>query len=67
MTLTCSGRGSPLTALGGRGEAALGSPAASSAQADPRALGRDHSARQGGRGSGNTGRVRVHSGIKHKH
>jgi len=65
-TLTCFGRRGPLAALGGRGEAALGSSAASSAEADPRALGWDHSPRQRGRGSGDTGRVGVHSGIKQK-
>lgn len=59
--LTRSGRWSPLAALWWRGEAALGPPAAPSAQADPRAFGRDDGPRQRRR-RGDARRVRVHSG-----
>lgn len=62
--LTRSGGWSPLTAFGGRGEAALGSPAASSAQADPRPFGRDHGSGQRRRRRRDTGRVGIHSGMK---
>lgn len=62
-TLTCSGWRWFLATLGWRGEAALGPAAASSTQADPWTLGRNHRPWQGRRRSGNAGRVRVHSGI----
>lgn len=52
--------GGPLAALGGGGEAGFGSPAPSSAQADPRTLRGDDGAGQGGRGRRHPGLVGVH-------
>lgn len=59
-TVLTGSRRRALAAFGGRGEAGFGASASSSAQTDPRSLGRDDGSREGRGRRGHAGRVRIH-------